>query len=74
MKMWKIPVTWEMCGIVEIEAKTLQEAMDCAKDDEEEIPLPDDSIYVDGSWKLSYNSSEVDYVRKSFNNGQQDEH
>ena len=27
MKTWKIPVTWEMCGNVVVEAATLEEAM-----------------------------------------------
>ena len=49
MKTWEIPVTWEMCGNVVVEAPTLKEAMDIARDEDGVIPLPDDSDYVDGS-------------------------
>lgn len=61
MKTWKIPVTWEMCGIVSVKAKTLSEAMDTARDPEGNIPLPSNSNYVDGSWSLS--SDDEDYVQ-----------
>lgn len=72
MKTWKIPVTWEMYGNVVIEAPTLQEAMDIARDDDGVIPLPDDSYYVDGSWRLSYDMSQVEEVRDLLNSGQED--
>lgn len=55
---WTIPVTWEMCGTVRISAATLEEAMAIAKDEEGVIPLPDNSEYVDGSWRLSYESAD----------------
>ena len=47
MKKWKIPVTWEVCGIVECEAPTLEEAMEYARDEDGVIPLPTESDY----WK-----------------------
>lgn len=72
MKTWKIPVTWEMYGNVVVEAPTLQEAMDIARDDDGVIPLPDDSYYVDGSWRLSYDMSQVEEVRDLLNSGQED--
>lgn len=53
MKKWKIPVTWEVCGYVYVDADTLVEAMETARDDEGVIPLPTESDYVDGSWRLS---------------------
>ena len=34
MKSWSIPVTWEVYGRVVIEANTLEEAMEKARDDE----------------------------------------
>lgn len=71
MKNWKIPVSWEMCGIVTVEAETLEAAMDIARDESSDIPLPDDSNYVDGSWSLSM--EEVDEIRSCFNNNQKDE-
>lgn len=72
MKTWKIPVTWEMYGNVVVEAPTLQEAMDIARDDDGVIPIPDDSYYVDGSWRLSYDMSQVEEVRDLLNSGQED--
>ena len=52
-KVWSIPVTWEVCGIVKVEAATLAEAMEIARDDEGELEIPKSSEYVDGSWALS---------------------
>lgn len=72
MKTWKIPVTWEMCGNVVVEAATLEEAMNIARDDDGVIPIPDDSDYVDGSWRLSYEMSDIEEVRDLWNSGQED--
>ena len=55
MREWRIPVTWEMYGIVRIEADTLEEAMDMAYDSE----IPDDGEYVDGSWEVTDNVEEI---------------
>lgn len=65
---WKIPVTWQMCGFVYIDALTLEEAMEIAKDEDGQIPLPIDGNYVDGSWELS--DPNPDYVRECYNNNQ----
>ncbi len=71
MKTWKIPVTWEMCGIVAVKADTLEEAMDKARYDEG-VSIPnEDASYVDGSWDLSMN--EEDTIRENYNDNQQDE-
>ena len=50
--LWRIPVTWEMCGVVEVEADTLKNAMMIARDDEGVFLLADDKEYVDGSWRV----------------------
>lgn len=50
---WKIPVTWEVCGEIEVEADTLGEAMDEARINSDAYPLPEESEYVDGSFALS---------------------
>lgn len=71
MKKWKIPVTWEVCGYVYVDADTLEEAMETARDDEGVIPLPDDNDYVDGSWRLS--ETDETFVREMYNDNQQDE-
>lgn len=66
---WKIPVSWEMCGYVYIEAPTLAEAMDTVRNDNDDIPLPEGN-YVDGSFCLSYEEKEE--IRSLHNNGQAD--
>lgn len=68
-KTWRIPVTWEEYGTVFIEADTLEEAMEIAKDEAGEIPLPEGD-YVDGSWRLTETDTEV--VRELYNNNQKD--
>ena len=70
MKTWKIPVTWEVCGFVAIEAKTLEEAIELAKDDEGVIPLPEESDYVDGSWRVT--EEDVEIIRTLYNDNQKD--
>lgn len=71
MKKWKIPVTWEVCGYVYVDADTLVEAMETARDDEGVIPLPSESDYVDGSWRLS--ETDENFVREMYNDNQQDD-
>ena len=71
MKKWKIPVTWEVFGNVVVEADTLAEAMKIARDEEEILPLPEESDYVSGSWRLT--EEDEDFVRNFYNDSQQDE-
>ena len=71
MKKWKIPVTWEVFGNVVVEADTLAEAMHIARDEEEILPLPDESDYVDGSWRIT--EEDEDFIRTYYNNNQQDD-
>ena len=71
MKKWKIPVTREVCGYVYVDADTLVEAMETARDDEGVIPLPTESDYVDGSWRLS--ETDENFVREMYNDNQQDD-
>lgn len=61
MSKFNLPVTWEVCGMVEIEADTLEEAVDIFNADPDSIPLPDDYDYVDGSFDLS--CPEIEYIR-----------
>lgn len=71
MKEWRIPVTWEECSVVKVEANTLKEAMEIAYDEKGEIPLPSDGNYVDGSWSLTESDTEI--VRELYNDNQEDE-
>lgn len=67
MKTWKIPVGWEVYATIEVEAETLEEAIEIARDDDGEIPLPTDADYVDGSWQVN---GEYEYIRDCFNEGE----
>lgn len=58
MKKFKVPVTWEVYATIEVEAETLEEAMKIAKDEDGEIPLPTQTEYVDGSWRVNVDSPE----------------
>ena len=68
MKTWKVPVYWEMCGLVEVKADTLEEAM-CIAENDDSIGLPNGD-YVDGSWSLS--ERDKDIVRELYNDNQED--
>lgn len=49
----KVAVTWQMCGYVDIEAESMEEAMEIFNRDCDYIKLPTDGEYVDGSFELS---------------------
>ena len=54
----KVAVTWEMCGYVDIDADTMEEAMEKFNNESDYIKLPTNGEYVDGSFELS--SDDVD--------------
>lgn len=70
MKTWKIPVIWQEMGVVKVEANTLAEAIEIARDDDA-IPIPDNSGFVDGSWEVD--CDDEDYLREWYNDNQEDE-
>lgn len=70
MKTWKIPVCWAMMGTVNVEANTLAEAIEIAKDDAGVIPIPDDGTFMDGSWEVD--CFDEDYLREWYNGNQKD--
>lgn len=72
MKTWKIPVSWTMMSVIDIEANTLAEAIEIARDDDEEIPIPDDGTYVSDSWEVD--DFDLDFIREIYNNNQADEY
>lgn len=71
MKTWKIPVAWSMCGIVNIEANTLEDAIELAMGRDGNIPITDDGTFIDGTWEVDCDDDE--YIRKYYNDGQEDE-
>lgn len=71
-KEWNVPVSWQIAGVKKIEANTLEEAMLKVKYEDGSMSLPDEQIYIDGSFELSYDVNEVEFVREYENNGQED--
>lgn len=71
MKTWKIPVCWTMMGTVKVEANTLTEAIEIAKDDDGVIPIPDDGTFLNGSWEVD--CFDENYLREWYNGNQIDE-
>lgn len=69
MKTWIIPVSWEMCGKVKIQANSLDEAIEIAENDNS-VGLPEGD-YIEASWKVEV--EDKDFVRGFYNNGQEDE-
>lgn len=69
MKTWNIPVSWKVVGMVEIQAPTLEKAIEIARtDDSIELPYGE---YVDGSFDVTVDDDEL--IRECYNKGQQDE-
>lgn len=58
LKTWKVPVTWEVYSTVDVEADTVEEAIELVRCDVDDMPLPTDTYYVDDSFRLS--SDDVD--------------
>ena len=55
-KYYEIPCTWEDYGTIEIEADSLEEAIELAERDDS--PMPNDSDYVDGSFQVDRDIAE----------------
>lgn len=71
MKTWKIPVCWTMMGTIKVDANTLDEAIGIAKDDAGIIPIPDDGIFMDGTWEVD--CTDIGYLREWYNGNQMDD-
>lgn len=57
--MQRVAVTWEMCGYINVEAESIEEAMDMVKKNPDDFSLPVESYYVDGSFVLSTDDTEM---------------
>ena len=55
-KYYEIPCVWEVYGTLEVEANSLEEAIELAERDDS--PMPDDSDYVDGSFQVDRDIAE----------------
>lgn len=62
MKTFKIPVSWQVYSIIDIEAETLEEAIakfDEKEESDEDWPLPTDSEYMDGTFHRENENEEM---------------
>ena len=55
-KYYEIPCVWEVYGTLEVEASSLEEAIELAERDDS--PMPADSDYVDGSFQVDRDIAE----------------
>ena len=54
MKKQRVAVTWEAAGFIEVEANSIEEAMEKVRNNPDNYSLPyDGGDYVDGSFRLS---------------------
>jgi hypothetical protein len=56
MSKFKLPVSWEMCGEVEVEAESLEAALEEFQPQAHDVP--DNGSYVHGSFQLTSNDIE----------------
>jgi hypothetical protein len=52
MKIFSIPVTWEVWDKIEVKAETIEDAIKYVKENINEIPLGTEPEYIDGSYKI----------------------
>ena len=57
MSKFKVAVSWECFGVVEIEAESLEDAL-CIAETDPDIPLPEGE-YVDGSYSADYEQTMI---------------
>ena len=53
MNKQRIAVTWEVCGYIEVEADSIEEAMNMVDENPDDYKLPIENYYTDGSFGLS---------------------
>ena len=54
MSKYRIAVTWESAGYIDVEASSIEEAMGKVRENPDNYSLPyDGGDYVDGSFRLS---------------------
>lgn len=59
-KTFRLPVTWEVCGFVNVVAESLEEAVQDFNENVDKYELPiDDCEYVDSSFRLTEDNIEI---------------
>ena len=69
-KSFNIAVEYAVYGTISVEAENLEEAMKFAEDNIDELPFPDESEYVDGSYKID---KELTILNDKYSNYQEKE-
>ena len=64
MKTYKIACDWSVYGVIYVEANSLKEAIEKAKNDDE-LPLPPADGYIDSSFQV--NEEMTEYFLKEGN-------
>ena len=67
---WTIPVCWEVFSKITVRAATLEEALQYVREDPDDMPLPTDMEYIDGSFGPSVDN--IEEIRQLYNGGQRD--
>lgn len=49
---FEVPVSYLLCGMVDVEAHSFDEALEYAKEHIDELPLPKNPGYVEGSYQI----------------------
>ena len=57
-KIFEVPVSWEVYGVIKVEANSKEEAIKIAKSNLDDFSLPTESFYVDDSFDLSSDNLE----------------
>ena len=57
-KFWRVPVTYEMYGILDVEADSAEEAYRKVRDNPDDYGLPEDASYVDDSFHVADDDEE----------------
>ena len=51
-RLWKVPCVWHVMGYAEIRASSAEEAKKIAESAIDDIPLPDNGEYLEGSFEI----------------------
>lgn len=51
-RLWKVPCVWQVMGYAEIRASSAEEAKEIAKSTIDDLPLPDNGEYLEGSFEI----------------------
>lgn len=69
MKLWALPVSWEVAGVAMVPADTLEDAIHAVRHDDS-IELPT-GYYVHGSFDITI--EDTAFIREFYNHGQLDD-